>query len=49
MLYNSYILLNCESVLPYGSKDDTKYIPLICFEGESKNIQRLTVKLEIET
>jgi len=41
-----YILFNFESVLPYAIKDDKKYIPLFCFESETKNLQHLTVKLE---
>jgi len=41
-----YIFINFDSFLPYGIKDDKKYIPLFCFEGETENLQQLSVKLE---
>jgi len=41
-----FICINSESFVPYCIKDNKKYLPLFCFEGETENLQHLAVEVE---
>lgn len=41
-----FIRINSESVVPYCTKDNQKYVPLFYFEGETDNLKHRAIKLE---
>lgn len=41
-----FIRIDSESVVPYCVKDEQKYIPLFCFEGQIEDLRNRVVKLD---